>query len=68
MDPIWHWSSHDEITFYDSYKMKLAVIIGISQMIFGVSLSGLNNLFFKQYVDFFFVFIPQIIFIVSIFG
>lgn len=38
--------------------MKLAVIIGVIHMIFGVILKGLNCLHFNNSLDFFFEFIP----------
>jgi len=38
--------------------MKLAVIIGVFQMVLGIVLKGLNSIFFKDYLTFFFEFIP----------
>lgn len=37
-------------------------------MLFGVILKGANALYFKNYVDFFFEFIPQFAFLVCTFG
>ena len=42
--------------------MKLAVIIGVIHMWFGIIMKGLNSIYFRSKVDFFFEFIPQIIF------
>lgn len=48
--------------------MKLAVIIGVIQMTFGVVLKGMNNVYYRHWVDLFLEFIPQLLFITCIFG
>lgn len=48
--------------------MKLSVILGVLQMILGICLKGMNALFFKSKMDFFFEFIPQFIFMNLLFG
>jgi len=57
LDPVWANSSN-ELTFINSYKMKLAVIIGVIHMLFGIVMKGVNSVFFKNALDFFFEFIP----------
>ncbi|VDN55879.1 unnamed protein product [Dracunculus medinensis] len=66
IDPIWNLGEN-KLNFLNSLKMKLSVIIGISQMTFGVILSLMNYRFFKSNIEIFTVFIPQLIFISFIF-
>lgn len=67
VDPKWYVSSN-ELAFMNSMKMKFSVIIGVSQMVFGIIMKGMNSIYFKNYVDFIFEFIPQIIFMTLLFG
>lgn len=48
--------------------MKLSIIAGVIHMILGICMKGLNSLHFKNYIDFFFEFIPQLIFMSVTFG
>jgi V-type H+-transporting ATPase subunit a len=66
-DPVWKISAN-ELLFFNSMKMKMSVILGITQMIFGVCLKGINALYFRSYLDFFCEFLPMIIFAVGFFG
>jgi len=66
LDPIWHVSGN-ELLFFNSFKMKLSVILGIIQMFGGTCLKGANAIFFEQKYDFFFEFIPMVIFATSLF-
>ena len=67
LDPVWY-ISNNELTFVNSFKMKFSVIIGVFQMIIGIILRGLNSIYENNLVDFFFVFIPQLIFMLILFG
>lgn len=67
LDPVWVISAQD-INFTNSYKMKLAVIIGVIHMSFGIFLKALNTIHEQKPMDFFFEFIPQIIFMLFTFG
>lgn len=48
--------------------MKLSIIVGVSHMMFGILLKGWNTLYQRKYLDFFFEFIPQLLFMASTFG
>ncbi|XP_044296433.1 V-type proton ATPase 116 kDa subunit a2 isoform X2 [Varanus komodoensis] len=67
IDPIWNLASN-RLTFLNSFKMKMSIIIGLIHMIFGVALGGFNHLHFKKKYNIYFVFIPQVVFMLSIFG
>ncbi|ULT96043.1 hypothetical protein L3Y34_004590 [Caenorhabditis briggsae] len=66
VDPIWNVADN-RLSFLNSMKMKASVIIGITQMTFGVFLSVLNHTHFKSYIDIVANFIPQVIFLSCIF-
>ncbi|XP_020828231.1 V-type proton ATPase 116 kDa subunit a 1 isoform X3 [Phascolarctos cinereus] len=67
IDPIWNIATN-KLTFLNSFKMKMSVILGIIHMIFGVTLSLLNHTYFKKPLNIYLEFIPEIIFITSLFG
>jgi V-type H+-transporting ATPase subunit a len=67
VDPSWYLG-RNELTFMNSLKMKLSVLIGVTQMALGVFLKAMNNYQFKKPVDFIFEFIPQMILLLSLFG
>ena len=67
IDPAWYLGT-TELTVLNSIKMKIAVIFGVAQMSIGVMLKGGNNLYFRQWLDFFFEFIPQILVLWCLFG
>ncbi|CAJ0928731.1 unnamed protein product, partial [Mesorhabditis belari] len=66
MDPIWN-IAENKLTFFNSMKMKLSIILGVSQMTFGVFLSLLNHLSKRSITDVVTNFIPQLLFLTSIF-
>ncbi|XP_072502629.1 V-type proton ATPase 116 kDa subunit a 1 isoform X2 [Notamacropus eugenii] len=67
IDPIWNIATN-KLTFLNSFKMKMSVILGIIHMIFGVTLSLLNHTYFKKPLNIYLEFIPEIIFMTSLFG
>lgn len=56
------------LAYTNNFKMKTAVIFAILQMSLGIIMKGFNSLYFKNMLDFFFEFIPQIILLLSLFG
>ncbi|KAL4240590.1 hypothetical protein ACF0H5_001382 [Mactra antiquata] len=67
MDPIWQ-ASINKNTMTNSFKMKLSVILGVSQMFLGVMLSCINHLHFGRYSYVLVQFVPEIMFLICIFG
>uniref|UniRef100_A0A8C3TZR7 V-type proton ATPase subunit a n=1 Tax=Catharus ustulatus TaxID=91951 RepID=A0A8C3TZR7_CATUS len=59
IDPIWNVASN-KLTFLNSYKMKMSVVIGIVHMVFVH--------FTTKYINIILQFIPEMIFIISLFG
>ncbi|KAL1232999.1 V-type proton ATPasesubunit a [Trichinella spiralis] len=66
IDPAWNIAVN-KLNFLNSFKMKMSVIIGVFQMIFGVVLSLFNYRFFNRKLDIYTMFIPQMLFMCCIF-
>ncbi|KAM7018525.1 V-type proton ATPase 116 kDa subunit a [Tautogolabrus adspersus] len=67
IDPIWNLASN-RLTFLNSYKMKMSVILGIFHMSFGVVLSTYNHLYFRKKYNLYLVFLPELLFLLCLFG
>ena len=67
LDPVWAHKSN-ELAFYNSFKMKMSVTIGVTQMLFGILLSLSNHIYFNDRISIYFEFIPRLIFMCSTFG
>ena len=67
VDPVWQ-ISENKIMFLNAFKMKVSIIIGVCHMMFGVLVSNWNNKYFKKSLNTFAEFIPQVIFLMFMFG
>eukprot|EP01063_Lacrimia_lanifica_P009402 TRINITY_DN163_c0_g2_i2.p1 TRINITY_DN163_c0_g2~~TRINITY_DN163_c0_g2_i2.p1 ORF type:complete len:957 (+),score=386.03 TRINITY_DN163_c0_g2_i2:36-2906(+) len=67
MDSAWH-ESDNKLTFFNGFKMKNAVILGVLQMTLGIVISLFNHLYFKNYEKIWFGFIPEVLFLFCSFG
>mmetsp|Transcript_64490 Transcript_64490/g.147744 ORF Transcript_64490/g.147744 Transcript_64490/m.147744 type:complete len:816 (-) Transcript_64490:112-2559(-) len=67
VDPVWS-IAENKLGFANSFKMKISIILGVSQMCFGLACKTANCLYFKKWKDLLFENIPEYIFLLSIFG
>lgn len=71
VNPDWLLATNN-LLYSNSLKMKMSILIGVTQMVFGICLSAFNALFFRKdwhhKWDVWMEFIPQLIFMLSIFG
>lgn len=67
IDPAWRWSDNS-MMFINSYKMKMAVIIGVLQMIFGIIMKLLNVIYSRDIVGLLTCWIPEFLFMTCFFG
>lgn len=67
LDPVWAVAQNN-LNFVNSLKMKISVIIGVVHMTLGVFIKASNSIYFGKYMDFFFEFIPQLAFLLTLFG
>ncbi|XP_066396163.1 V-type proton ATPase subunit a3-like [Miscanthus floridulus] len=67
VDPVWH-GSRSELPFLNSLKMKMSILLGVAQMNLGIVISYFNAKFFRNSLNVWYQFIPQLIFLNSLFG
>ncbi|KAB2043264.1 hypothetical protein ES319_D01G004000v1 [Gossypium barbadense] len=67
VDPAWH-GTRSELPFLNSLKMKMSILLGVAQMNLGILISYSNATFFGNSLNIWFQFIPQMIFLNSLFG
>ncbi|CAA0823163.1 V-type proton ATPase subunit a1 [Striga hermonthica] len=67
VDPSWR-GSRSELPFLNSLKMKMSILFGVAQMNLGIILSYFNARYFSNSLDIRHQFVPQMIFLNSLFG
>ncbi|XP_059636860.1 V-type proton ATPase subunit a3-like [Cornus florida] len=67
VDPKWH-GTRSELPFLNSLKMKMSILLGVAQMNLGIILSYFNAKFFGNNLNIWYQFVPQMIFLNSLFG
>ncbi|RDX71199.1 V-type proton ATPase subunit a3, partial [Mucuna pruriens] len=67
VDPKWH-GTRSELPFLNSLKMKMSILLGVSQMNLGIIMSYYNAKYFENKINIWYQFVPQMIFLNSLFG
>ncbi|KAG9225878.1 hypothetical protein CCMSSC00406_0008406 [Pleurotus cornucopiae] len=67
LDPAWHVADN-QLIFVNSYKMKMSIVLGVIHMTFALCLQVPNHIRFKRPLDIWANFVPQMIFLQSLFG
>ncbi|KAJ9463342.1 Vacuolar proton translocating ATPase 100 kDa subunit [Diplonema papillatum] len=67
VDSAWTMGSH-KLDFFNSMKMKNAIILGVIQMLLGLVLQYMNSRYWKDWKHIYFGFIPEVIFLSCTFG
>lgn len=67
VDPAWY-ATTNKLTFYNSLKMKLSILFGVTHMTAGIFCSLLNHLYHHDWLDVWSEFIPEILFMLCTFG
>lgn len=67
MDPVWFFKDN-ELIFMNSFKMKLSVVMGMCQMVFGMFLSFINHVHRHDIKEILVKWIPEMMYLVPFFG
>ncbi|XP_048215649.1 V-type proton ATPase 116 kDa subunit a 3 [Perognathus longimembris pacificus] len=67
IDPIWSLAAN-HLSFLNSFKMKMSVILGVTHMAFGVFLGIFNHVHFGQAHRLLLETLPELLFLLGLFG
>lgn len=67
VDYMWGTAAN-KLSFTNVMKMKISVILAIAQMSIGIFMKAVNATYHKDWIEFFFEFLPQIILLWVLFG
>jgi V-type H+-transporting ATPase subunit a len=67
MDPEWFFKDN-ELIFLNSYKMKLSVVMGMCQMVFGMFLQLIKHFHRRDWLEILVVWLPEMLYLVPFFG
>ncbi|XP_005631451.1 V-type proton ATPase 116 kDa subunit a3 [Canis lupus familiaris] len=67
IDPVWSLAVN-HLSFLNSFKMKMSVILGVTHMTFGVVLGVFNHIHFGQWHRLLLETLPELVFLLGLFG
>uniref|UniRef100_A0A8C3W4W8 V-type proton ATPase subunit a n=1 Tax=Catagonus wagneri TaxID=51154 RepID=A0A8C3W4W8_9CETA len=67
IDPVWSLAVN-HLSFLNSFKMKMSVILGVTHMAFGVVLGVFNHTHFGQWHRLLLETLPELVFLLGLFG
>lgn len=67
IDPVWQ-KSKNQLSYSNSLKMKLSVIVGITQMTFGLFIKLSNEIYFGDWLSICTEFVPQMCYMIGFFN
>ena len=67
LDPVWIFKDN-ELIYTNSMKMKISVVIGIIQMVFGMILQLIKQVRRRAWIELFLGWVPQMMYLCSFFG
>lgn len=68
LDPTWFLSELNILTVQNSVKMKMAVVFGVTHMLMGICVKGLNTFYKKDLLVFFTEVVTGILILGGLFG
>ncbi|XP_070215283.1 V-type proton ATPase 116 kDa subunit a 3 [Bos mutus] len=67
IDPVWSLAVN-HLSFLNSFKMKMSIILGVTHMTFGVVLGVFNHVHFGQWHRLLLETLPELVFLLGLFG